>query len=57
MKVRTLKRHGNSYAPQYVKNPGRIYVLPEREAENLIAAGLVVKNEREAASDETDSED
>ena len=45
MKVRTLKRHGNSYAPQYVKNPGRIYDLPEREGENLIAAGLIEAHE------------
>lgn len=41
MKVRTIKRHGNAHAPQYVKNVGRKYDLPEREAKNLITAGLV----------------
>lgn len=47
MKVRTIKRHGNAHAPQYVKNVGRKYDLPERDARNLIAAGLVVEDAAE----------
>lgn len=49
MKVKTLRRHGNAHKPQYVKNPGRKYDLPEREAKNLINAGLV---EADAAEDQ-----
>lgn len=47
MKVKTLKRHGNAYAPGYVKNPGRKYALPDREAENLIASGLVERDDNQ----------
>lgn len=45
MKVKTIKRHGNAHEPQYVKNPGRKYEVSDREAENLIAAGLVERDE------------
>lgn len=41
MKVRTLRRHINGHKPTPVKNIGRKYELPEREAARLIAAGLV----------------
>lgn len=47
MKVRTLRKHSNSHAPQYVKNPGRKYEVSERDARNLIAAGLVVEDAAE----------
>lgn len=45
MKVRTIRKHGNAHPPQYLKNPGRKYRLPDREAENLIASGLVEEDE------------
>lgn len=45
MKVRTIRRHGNSHGPQYLKHPGRKYELPEAEARNLIALGLVEDDE------------
>ena len=44
MRVRTLRQHSNSHKPQVVKNFGRKYELPEREARNLIAAGLVAED-------------
>lgn len=62
MKVRTIRRHGNGHAPQYWKNPGRKYELPDREASILIAAGLVAedvpaKASSASAGDEADGED
>lgn len=47
MRVKTIRKHSNSHAPQYVKNVGRKYDLPERDARNLIAAGLVVEDAAE----------
>lgn len=41
MRVKTLRKHINSHAPQPVKNVGRKYEVSDREAANLIAAGLV----------------
>lgn len=41
MKVRTIRKHINSYGPQPTKNFGRIYTVSDKEAANLIAAGLV----------------
>lgn len=41
MKVRTIRKHSNAFAPVYVKNVGRKYDVSERDAKNLIAAGLV----------------
>lgn len=38
--VRTIKRHGNSYAPKFTKHPGRIYDAG-RDTDRLIAEGLV----------------
>lgn len=45
MKVRTIKKHSNAFAPVYVKNVGRKYEATERAARNLIAAGLVEEDE------------
>lgn len=45
MKVRTIKKHGNSYPPQFIKNHGRKYEPSDRDAKNLIAAGLVEADE------------
>jgi len=49
-KVRTKHRHENDYPPQYVKNPGRIYEVPEGAESSLIANGYVelVDDEGEA---------
>ena len=41
MKVRTVRKHGNPFAPQYLKNPRRRYDVPQLVGRNLIAAGLV----------------
>lgn len=41
MKVKTLRKHINAHKPQPVKNIGRKYELPEREAARLIREGLV----------------
>jgi len=41
MKVRTVRKHINSYKPQAVKNVGRKYELPDHAARTLIAAGVV----------------
>lgn len=49
MKVRTVRKHCNGYAPQWVKNPGRKYVLPDDVGANLIASGLVEVDEDDAA--------
>lgn len=48
MKVRTLRRHGNAHKPTYVKNPGRKYEAPNRDAGNLITAGLVEEDKPDA---------
>lgn len=42
MKVRTIRKHSNGFAPVYAKNIGRKYVAPDRDVQNLIAAGYVV---------------
>ena len=44
MKVKTVKKHGNAYPPQYIKNIGRNYEVEELDGLNLIASGLVVAN-------------
>lgn len=41
MKVKTIRQHGNGHAPQYLKNVGRKYELPDAEAKRLIRDGLV----------------
>lgn len=41
VRVKTLKEHGNSHPPVYLKRVGRKYHLPEREANNLASAGTV----------------
>lgn len=41
MKVRTIRRHQNGHGDSFVKNLRKQYELPEREAQNLIRAGLV----------------
>lgn len=41
MRVRTIRRHINSFPPQPTKNYGRQYDVSDREGANLIAAGLV----------------
>lgn len=41
MRVRTIRPHGNAYPPQYHKNRGRKYNVPDHAARNLIAARLV----------------
>ena len=56
MKVKTLKKHSNAYAPQFVKNVGRKYEVSERDGRNLIAAGLV-EEDKPKASDEADSQE
>ena len=48
MRVRTIRKHLNSYPPVAEKNPGRKYELPDDAAGTLIAAGLV---EADAADD------
>lgn len=53
MKVRTIRKHSNSFAPVYGKNIGRKYVAPDRDAQNLIAIGLV----EEDVPDATDGQD
>lgn len=47
MKLRTIRKHSNSFAPVYVKNVGRKYEAPEKVARNLIAAGLVAEDAAE----------
>lgn len=42
MKVRTIRKHSNSFGPVYVKHIGRKYVAPDRDAQNLVAVGHVV---------------
>ena len=54
MEVKTLKKHGNAHAPSFVKNPGRKYTLPDREAEVLISAGLVEKTKIKTKPSETE---
>ena len=44
MRVRTIRPHGNAYPPQYHKNRGRKYDVPDHAARNLIAARLVEKD-------------
>ena len=51
MKVKTIRPHGNHYAPQYQKNRGRIYEASERDAKNLIATGLVEEYGADDSSD------
>lgn len=51
MKIRTTRRHYNAYAPQFEKNPGRIYDAPEKVARNLISAGYAEVYEREPEPD------
>ncbi|HEY8604722.1 hypothetical protein [Tsuneonella suprasediminis] len=41
MKVRTIRKHGNSFGSVYVKNIGRKYEVSKRDAMRLIAEGLV----------------
>ena len=41
MKVRTIRKHGNPWGDKYTKNLRKEYELPEREARNLIALGIV----------------
>lgn len=41
MRVRTLRKHINAHKPQPVKNIGRKYELPVRDAKRLISRGLV----------------
>lgn len=41
MKVKTLRKHDNPHPPCFEKNVGRVYDLPDLEAEALISAGLV----------------
>lgn len=41
MKLRVLRSHANHYPPAYEKRPGEAYSASERDAKNLIAAGLV----------------
>lgn len=41
MRVRTIRKHLNSHAPQAIKNIGRKYEVDDRTGHNLIAAGLV----------------
>jgi len=48
MKVRTIRKHSNSFAPVYVKHIGRKYVAPVRDARNLITAGLVEEDKPDA---------
>ena len=57
MKVRTIRKHSNSFAPVYVKHIGRKYVAPDRDAKNLITAGLVEEDVPKPVSDEADGED
>ena len=45
MKLRTIRKHSNAFAPVYVKNVGRKYEVSDREGANLIAAGLVEEDE------------
>jgi hypothetical protein len=47
MRVRTIRKHRNSYAPQPVKNIGRKYEVSDRDGRNLIAAGLVAEDKPE----------
>lgn len=51
MRVKTLRKHINAFAPQPVKNVGRKYDLPERDAKRLIALGLVEADEPDADED------
>ena len=44
MRVRTLRQHSNPHKPQVVKNIGRKYELPDAEARNLIAQGIVAED-------------
>lgn len=41
MRVRTIRKHLNSHAPQPIKNIGRKYEVSDSEGANLIALGLV----------------
>lgn len=41
MRVRTIRKHINSFPPQQEKNPGRKYDVPDHLAKALIAARLV----------------
>lgn len=50
MKVRTIRQHSNRYPPQFVKNFGRKYELPDSEARTLIGTGVV----EQADADEED---
>lgn len=54
MRVKTLRKHLNSHAPQPIKNIGRKYEVSDREAANLIALGLV---EADKPVQETSGED
>lgn len=57
MKVRATRKHSNSYLPQSVKNPGRVYDVPDREVGHLIAAKLVEPYHSEEALDEAVGQD
>lgn len=51
MKVRTIRKHQNGHAPTFIKQNGRKYELPERDAKRLIAAGLVEEDKPKAQSE------
>lgn len=48
MKVRTLRTHTNEYGDSYVKQNGRKYELPDRDAKRLIRDGLVEEDKPQA---------
>lgn len=47
MKVRTIHTHQNEYPPVFVKQHGRKYELPDRDAKRLIALGHVAEDKPE----------
>ncbi len=57
MKVRTIRKHCNAYPPQYVKNRGRIYEVPDKTARNLISSRLVEEYEPEPEPEPEDEID
>lgn len=48
MKLKTIRKHSNAFAPVYVKNVGRKYEAPDRAARILIAAGLAEEDAAQA---------
>ncbi len=48
MKVRTVRKHSNSHGAVFVKNPGRKYEAPDRDAQNLIRSGLIEEDKPDA---------